>query len=120
MVPELLANFSRKERVSVPRSTATKKTNTSRPQKKKKYKKEDYPKEKEQFYDRRATMLPNGVKDQALFEEKASSEWMKNKRIPLYYHYNKLEQKFTSGSAYLHACMIPKNNCASFSSLRQM
>lgn len=58
----------------MPKSTATKKANTSKPKKQKKDEEVDHPKDEEHVDDNPAAFCPGKVKDQAPLDEKVSYE----------------------------------------------
>lgn len=87
----LLARRLRKEYVLVLRSAATKISNTSKPGDKQKDEKYDHQKREEPFDDKQAAVLLSGTKNQEQFDENVSFQWMRNGKIPIDYHGNKLE-----------------------------
>lgn len=56
--------------------------------------------------------MPNKPKEQAPFDERISSECMRNERIAMNCRDKKLELQFTSMPDYLQASMIPKDQLA--------
>lgn len=89
----------------MPRSIATRKTNTLRPRNEEEDKEDDHAKAAERFHGNRADMLPNGTGEQAPFEKGVCSEWMMKKRIPMNYDGRKLELLFSSAPAFSPASM---------------
>lgn len=68
VVPKLLSERSKKELLSVPKSTATKKVDTLTPKKQEKVE-EDNQEGEENFDDNQAAIFPSRFKEQAPFEE---------------------------------------------------
>lgn len=76
----------------MPRSMARKKGNTLKPGKLEKDGEENHPEGEENFHDERAALLPTGSKEEVPFEEKVSSDRMRNKKIPLDSRDRKMKQ----------------------------
>lgn len=62
---------------------------------------DDNPKDEDHLDVKQAAVLSAGTKEQVPFEEKVSSEHLRNKRIPVDFRAKKLEPQFISVSAYL-------------------
>lgn len=58
-------------------------------------------------------MFCSGTKKQTQIDEKFPSECMRNKRTSMNYGGRKLELQYKSVSAYLQACVVPKDHYAS-------
>lgn len=110
VIPNALPKSSRKEQFSVPRSTATKKSQTLKAVNEEEDEGDNYRRGEEQFGVRKAIMLNRGTKEKELFDENVSYMSMKNKTIPVKYHYKDLKLQFTSVLAYLEAYMIQKEH----------
>lgn len=72
------------------------------------------------FDEKQVAVLPSGIKEQTRFDEKLSPEWMRNERLLIDLREENLELQFTSVSAYLQMCMIPRDYRLSVFLLQQM
>lgn len=91
----------------MPRSIATKKGTASKPGEEEKDEEEDNSEGKENFDDKETTMLLSDAKEQAQFELKVSSDWMKNERIPADYRDKRQEVQFKFVSEYMQSRITP-------------
>lgn len=99
--PEVLSKRSGKEHVWVPRSTATKKANTSNARNEEIVEEVHHTKGEEYVHDKQVTFSPSGTKEAAPLEEKVLSVWMKKKRTPAEYRDKKQKLQFLSASPIL-------------------
>lgn len=94
VVLEVLLKRSRKDRVLLSWSTATKETNGPSPGYEEKDEEENYLRGADFFQKKHRVVYCD--KEEALFDERVPSKWMRNKWIPVDYRNNKLVRQLTS------------------------
>lgn len=94
----------------MPRSTATKTVNTSTAGKKERSEDDDHAKGEKRFDDKQYALFPSDMEKKAPFHKSILFDWMRTERIPVNHRDNNPKLQFISASAYLQACIKPKDH----------